>query len=525
MGPASPPAFNFKERCEGLQDATGNSGPSTILGGTNLCVKGRHTSSLSSSFVSAYDNTPSSVMMMNGSNTMMAGTHQQHSPAREAGNGGATSVSGAHTRARTSSALNLVFLGILCFAVAILMRTFPALTYAQRSLVQVYFQPFVPLALMLALWAAAVAAWDGADVPWRACFDLSTRRAHMSATDAWTLAVGLAAAVAASAAAFSHATLVKTAHVHALKAGTPERFAPPLLSPTAIVVALYLGVLAFVVWPQNVFNAAARKHFATTVARVFVAPMWCPRVNFSDFLFADVLTSLAKSLADVERAVCHLVVTDSSDPLSKGMPVCGNASWSVPFALALPSLIRFAQCLRAHRDAAHARGVTTMYMSLDLWNALKYLTALPVICLSYLNHHVDAEEWVSTWRPLWLLAAVVNTTYSVYWDVTRDWELGAIHRVIDSRRQLLRHDLLYSREFYYYLIASNTAMRFAWSYKLSSHLRSRVAANLVAACVEAVRRFQWIFVRVEVEIRKIANGERKLVHERVELAEAVNAAV
>ena len=72
---------------------------------------------------------------------------------------------------------------------------------------------------------------------------------------------------------------------------------------------------------------------------------------------------------------------------------------------------------------------------------------------------------------------------------------------------------------------NNRDMRFAWSYKLSSHLRSRVAANLVAACVEAVRRFQWIFVRVEVEIRKIANGERKLVHERVELAEAVNAAV
>ena len=108
-----------------------------------------------------------------------------------------------------------------------------------------------------------------------------------------------------------------------------------------------------------------------TCLRVFLAPVYCARVTFSDFLLADVLTSLAKSLADMERAACHLIVTDAADPMSRGMPVCGSANWRVPLALATPSLIRLAQCLRAHSDACAARGVSRLSVSADVINALK----------------------------------------------------------------------------------------------------------------------------------------------------------
>ena len=410
--------------------------------------------------------------------------------------------------------MTLVAVGTGLCAAAVVMRAMPLMTRQQKELLVLYFQPFVPLGLMLALWGAAVAAWDAADVPWRACFDLKTRQAHMSATTACGAAVGLGALVAAAAAAFANATAVTNIHRQAVAAGAAHAVSPPPVSPTAVVAALYLAVPVCVLWPYDILNRAARRHFAATCARVFVAPLWCPRVTFSDFLLADILTSLAKSVADLERAMCHLVMTDRSDPLSRGMPVCGDVSWRVPLALAVPSLVRFAQCLRAHRDASLSRGLPMLRMTPDLWNAIKYTTALPVICLSYVHHHVTADEWAAAWRPLWLFAAIVNTAYSVYWDVTRDWELGAIHRVVDSRRLLLRHDLLYSRGFYYYLLVSNTVMRCAWTHKLSSHLRSRVLANMLAACIEAVRRFQWAFVRIEVELRKIHAGDRELVFER-----------
>ena len=48
----------------------------------------------------------------------------------------------------------------------------------------------------------------------------------------------------------------------------------------------------------------SRMFFAHTLFRV-ITPF--REVTWSDFLLADVLTSLAKPLSDAERAVCHLL--------------------------------------------------------------------------------------------------------------------------------------------------------------------------------------------------------------------------
>ena len=47
-----------------------------------------------------------------------------------------------------------------------------------------------------------------------------------------------------------------------------------------------------------------RHFFAKTLFRV-VTPI--REVTWSDFLLADVLTSLAKALSDSERAMCHMM--------------------------------------------------------------------------------------------------------------------------------------------------------------------------------------------------------------------------
>jgi hypothetical protein len=46
-----------------------------------------------------------------------------------------------------------------------------------------------------------------------------------------------------------------------------------------------------------------------------------------------------------------------------------------------------------------------------------------VIFLSALKYHVFPEQWVSFYRPLWLISSVINSLYSFYWDIKRDWDL------------------------------------------------------------------------------------------------------
>ena len=56
-------------------------------------------------------------------------------------------------------------------------------------------------------------------------------------------------------------------------------------------------------------------------------------------------------------------------------------------------------------------------------NAIKYSTAFPVIIFSALKYQVAAEAWQSLYKPLWLGAALLNSSYSYFWDIERDWEI------------------------------------------------------------------------------------------------------
>ncbi len=47
-----------------------------------------------------------------------------------------------------------------------------------------------------------------------------------------------------------------------------------------------------------------------------------------------------------------------------------------------------------------------------------------VIILSGMRYHVDNADWRAFWKPLWLAAALLNSVYSYYWDIERDWEIS-----------------------------------------------------------------------------------------------------
>ena len=96
------------------------------------------------------------------------------------------------------------------------------------------------------------------------------------------------------------------------------------------------------------------------------------------------------------------------------MQRCGNSSWLIPVGLALPYAWRLCQCIRVRADTGNQA---------QLYNAIKYSTAFPVVFVSYMNYHVDEATWVAFYRPLWITAAILNSAYSYYWDVERDWEV------------------------------------------------------------------------------------------------------
>lgn len=262
---------------------------------------------------------------------------------------------------------------------------------------------------------------------------------------------------------------------------------------------IYLAMLIILLLPAAAFYRETRQFFAATAWRV-ITPI--RSVGWSDFLLADVLTSLAKGISDTERAVCAMATGSVMHPITES---CSDASWIIPLGLALPYAWRLVQCLRVHADTG-ARP--------QLWNALKYSTAFPVIALSAVRFHVTIEVWRAVWKPLWLGAAFFNSAYSFFWDVERDWEVSFFTQM-RAQRSLLPTPVLptptqYRRFTYLYLMVSNAIMRLAWTYKLSPHLRRNHAAVFMLVLLEVVRRFQWMFVRVEVELRKLQAARPEL---------------
>ncbi len=97
------------------------------------------------------------------------------------------------------------------------------------------------------------------------------------------------------------------------------------------------------------------------------------------------------------------------------LQMCGSSSWIIPAGLSLPYIWRLCQCIRTWKDTGNTG---------QAFNALKYSTAFPVIILSAVNFQVSDEDWNKFWKPLWLIAAFLNSAYSYYWDIERDWDIA-----------------------------------------------------------------------------------------------------
>lgn len=139
-----------------------------------------------------------------------------------------------------------------------------------------------------------------------------------------------------------------------------------------------------------------------------------------------------------------------------------------------------------------------------------------------------------------LFAVFINSFYSFYWDVAKDWDLSLFsatlsrllshtnikinlaprtHRFLsptmtaapstltgDAAQSypfgLRRHRFIHTPSIYYTVIGVDLLLRCTWSFKLSPHLdhfNDLEGGIFFMECLEVFRRWVWIFLRVETE--------------------------
>lgn len=281
--------------------------------------------------------------------------------------------------------------------------------------------------------------------------------------------------------------------------------------PMTYLVAL---VALFLV-PLRALPSGGRRRFLAILRRVSVGGIADAHDGkFGDILLADVLTSYAKVLGDLFVVVCMFLRPGGS---STDLPDrhCGGGG-VVPLLMALPSLIRLRQCVIEYLRVRRAPyKESTGWGGQHLANALKYSTAFPVLITSSLRRNLQHDDSQAALHKAWLAAVLVNSLYSFYWDVAKDWDLTlfAPRRERNSPHHAwgLRDRLLFrSAGLYHAVIGLDLMLRCTWSMKLSPHLyqfSDFESGIFLLELLEVLRRWVWIFFRVETEwIRNSSTG-------------------
>lgn len=267
---------------------------------------------------------------------------------------------------------------------------------------------------------------------------------------------------------------------------------------------LFLAILAVLILPRYGFmrgifgstNSHGVHRLWQGLRRCVVGGIAKPKPEkFGDVLLADAMTSYSKPISEIFVTLCMffkgLHTTNRPDRL------CGH-ELIVPVAIAWPFTIRLIQCLKEGQRA----------------NALKYATAFPVIILSSMARNDVGLQFF--WYDLQLvdgylllttgyrtLAAVTNSLYSFWWDVSMDWDLTLLSKSQHAKPFGLRQHRVFKLPMLYYAVVGfDIVLRFAWSFKLSLHLvylDGIEGGVFLLEIFELLRRFVWVYFRVETE--------------------------
>lgn len=253
---------------------------------------------------------------------------------------------------------------------------------------------------------------------------------------------------------------------------------------------IYLGVVLVVfLWPGTQFHAASRRWLQIALWRIFCSGLY--PVEFRDFFLGDIFCSLTYSMGNLSFFFCLYAVEwkgilgGGDAPASESR--CGSShSRAMGFFAALPSIWRFLQCVRRYMDTGDEFP--------HLANMVKYLIGAIYYCLLSL-WRIDHLEYH---RVLFITFATINSVYCSAWDIVMDWSLGQT----TSKHYLLRDHLFFGRALYYYAaIIVDVILRFQWVFYacFSNQIQQLAVTSFCVALAEILRRFIWMFFRMENE--------------------------
>jgi hypothetical protein len=109
--------------------------------------------------------------------------------------------------------------------------------------------------------------------------------------------------------------------------------------------------------------------------------------------------------------------------------------------------------------------------------ALKYSTTFPVIFLSGLKYHVELPFWFSRLRPLWVLCAILNSCYSFWWDITKDWDLGFVPYLLFLHLLIFLYLLIFLEHIAKYTEGINRACLCMRAILMSTFIKKRFSSS------------------------------------------------
>ncbi|KAH3675930.1 hypothetical protein WICMUC_002226 [Wickerhamomyces mucosus] len=237
--------------------------------------------------------------------------------------------------------------------------------------------------------------------------------------------------------------------------------------------------LIIFVLPVNVLFFESRKWLLTTLLRLFLSGLY--PVEFRDFFMGDIFCSLSYTMGNLSFFFCvystHWRGTDS------GTSLCSSGhSRLMGFCSTIPPIWRFLQCIRRYADSG------------DWFPHLANMVKYGVTMLYYITLSVYRIERNLGNKAVFIFFATVNSIYSALWDIFMDWSLM-------QNKWLLRDNLVYPAWFYYFAIIVDVTLRFQWIFYalFGEQVEQSAVTSFCVAVAEIIRRFIWIFIRMENE--------------------------
>lgn len=251
---------------------------------------------------------------------------------------------------------------------------------------------------------------------------------------------------------------------------------------------IYLGVILVIFfWPGHQFYVHSRRWLQVALWRLLLSGFY--PVEFRDFFLGDILCSLTYTMGNLSFFFC-LYAHKWNGLVGGGdmsNDVCGSSkSQLMGFFSALPSVFRLLQCIRRYMDTGDWFPHLANMMKYGI--STVYYVMLSVYRINKTNQH----------RAVFILFASVNSIYSAAWDIIMDWSLFQL----GTEHTLLRDHLFFKNPIYYYLaIVTDVILRFQWVFYafFSNQIQQLAITSFGIAIAEILRRFIWIFFRMENE--------------------------